>query len=465
MEKIEVEILEKHKNYMKLYQPNDLYWGIGIENETYLEFSKKLNIDKKFYTKNAKRERYSVNYFNSYKPNVYDTCISKLELEDKVPLLINANSFTKTDIKNQPMTTYTKDPKPNPLFSGKILFEFICEKDPYFKEEYMKSYIFDGDTIEFITQNFYKTNINDIILELNNTKSEFIYRLKKVFTENEIFKEYGDINICKTNYPFVSFMTNLNNCSIFNNMTYHFNFTLPSKLDNEAYIKDYKIFIESHKNSIHLIQWIEPILMAIYGSEDILSKVNPNLTPTSQRIAKSRYIGLGTYDTEIMAAGKILQIDANKNHLSDLDYWWFNKYYLESDYTREDLIGVDINFHKHRNHGIELRIFDYFDESKLFEVLEFCVLILDHSLTKKIESPAKNIYWNKFIYNILKDRNTKIDNEIKVLYEDIFDLKTTYDTIPEFYQKIHNKLLNKYENNGECYKRMIKNNKNCCEIL
>ena len=96
MEKIEVEILEKHKNYMKYYKPNDLYWGLGIENETYLEFSKKLDIDPtKFYTKNAKRERYSVNYFNSYKEGVYDTCISKLKLESSVPLLMNANSFSK----------------------------------------------------------------------------------------------------------------------------------------------------------------------------------------------------------------------------------------------------------------------------------------------------------------------------------------------------------------------------------
>jgi hypothetical protein len=44
------------------------------------------------------------------------------------------------------------------LFNGKILFDFIAEKDAYFKDEYMKSYIFDGDTIEFVTQNFYKTN-------------------------------------------------------------------------------------------------------------------------------------------------------------------------------------------------------------------------------------------------------------------------------------------------------------------
>jgi hypothetical protein len=256
-------------------------------------------------------------------------------------------------------------------------------------------------------------------------------------------------------------------------MTYHFNFTLPSQLNDKGYIQDYKLFIEQHKNAIHLIQWVEPLLIVIYGSGDIFSTVNPNLTPTSQRIAKSRYIGLGTYDTDKMTPGKILHIDANNNHLSNLDYWWFNKYNEISDYTREDLIGVDINFHKHKNHGIEIRIFDYFDESKLVSALEFCVLILDHSLVKgnMIESPVKNKLWNQFIVDILKDRNTLITEEIKVLYEDIFDFKTNFNTINEFYAKIHNKLLRKYEYSGECYKRMVGgvgngiDGLNCCCLI
>ena len=52
MEKIEVEILDKHRNYLQYYIPDDYYWGIGIENETYFEMSKLLEVDiKKFYTK------------------------------------------------------------------------------------------------------------------------------------------------------------------------------------------------------------------------------------------------------------------------------------------------------------------------------------------------------------------------------------------------------------------------------
>ena len=80
---IQVEALEKHQYYASKYIPNDIYWGIGIENEVYFEMSKPLEIDiKTFYTKNAKRERYSVNYFTSYRPGVYESCIYKLKLDE-----------------------------------------------------------------------------------------------------------------------------------------------------------------------------------------------------------------------------------------------------------------------------------------------------------------------------------------------------------------------------------------------
>ena len=32
----EIELLEKHKEYINQYKSNDFYWGVGIENECYL---------------------------------------------------------------------------------------------------------------------------------------------------------------------------------------------------------------------------------------------------------------------------------------------------------------------------------------------------------------------------------------------------------------------------------------------
>ena len=471
MDKIQVEILDKHRNYLQYYKADDIYWGLGIEHETYLEMSQKLIVNTQaFYTINAKKERYSVDYYKSYKPEVYDKSINYLlkseKLSNLIPLLLNSHSFNNTDCNNKSITTYSKNPQPNPEFNGKTLYEFICEKDSYFKDQYMKSYIFDGDTIEFINLNFYKKTIQDIIDELQHNKHEFISRLQKIFKEHHIFNQFGSIDFCKKNHPFVSFMTNFNNCSIFNNMTYHFNFTLPTKLNKDCYIENYPLFIEQHKNLINLIHWVEPLLISMYGSGDILATGNSNLSGTSQRVAKSRYIGLGTYDVDKMTPGKILQIESNNNHLSDMDYWWFNKYYEKSDYTKEDLIGVDINFHKHKNHGIELRIFDYFDESKLDEVFTFIVLLMDHSLSKKIKSPVRNKLWNEYVVDILNTRNANIDSSLLIFYKTIFEFKRDIKTTTELYTKIHHKLLKKYKYSGVCYQKMIRHTpQKICNIM
>ena len=31
-----MELLSKHVKYVDMYKPNQLYWGLGIENELYL---------------------------------------------------------------------------------------------------------------------------------------------------------------------------------------------------------------------------------------------------------------------------------------------------------------------------------------------------------------------------------------------------------------------------------------------
>lgn len=455
MDKIQVEILDKHRNYLRYYKPNDLFWGIGIENEVYLEMSKKLSVDKKFYEK-CDRERYSVDYYSSYKPDIYKNNIFLLNLPKTVPILINSHSFTKTDIKNQHQLTFEKIPKMNPKFSGETLIDFLSKLDPYFKDEYMKSFIFDGDSIEFISKKFYKVTISEVINELINNKKIFITKLKKIFNENKIFSEYGEVDICKENHPFVSFMTNLGQCSIFNNMTYHFNFTLPTKLDEKCNIADTKKFIEQHKNAIHLIQWVEPILISLYGSPDPFSEVNNKLTNSSQRCAKSRYIGIGTYDTKTMIPGKLLLIDSETNHLSNMSYWWYNRYYEYCSYKKEPRMGFDINFHKHKNHGIEIRIFDYFPESKLEFILEFCVLLFDYSLDYNVSSPIRNREWNDFTFKILIDKNFKLTEEIKMIYKKLFNLPhNSYSNCEELFNVIYSSLLSKYKN-GYCYNKMVK---------
>ena len=39
--------LDKHKRYKSKYGKDEIYWGICIENEMYLEFEKQINVSKK----------------------------------------------------------------------------------------------------------------------------------------------------------------------------------------------------------------------------------------------------------------------------------------------------------------------------------------------------------------------------------------------------------------------------------
>jgi hypothetical protein len=91
--------------------------------------------------------------------------------------------------------------------------------------------IYDGDTFEFTTVNFYKSNVRNVINELKQIKSVFLREINEklvkrgtIFTDKIIYPKY--------NYGFARFLTNINNLGICNNATYHINITLPTKLRN-----------------------------------------------------------------------------------------------------------------------------------------------------------------------------------------------------------------------------------------
>ena len=64
--------LEKHKKYETQYKLDDIFCGIGIENEVYLEFDKKVVTSRTFFISNHKRERYSIDYYSNYKKEYQD---------------------------------------------------------------------------------------------------------------------------------------------------------------------------------------------------------------------------------------------------------------------------------------------------------------------------------------------------------------------------------------------------------
>ena len=344
----------------------------------------------------------------------------------EIPLLLNSHSFQNCDICGNHRTLYTKENQLNPKYDGQKLIDFCFEKKSVLKENYNKNFLFDGDTIEFISLDFYNAKANDVFLELNNTKNMFVKNINTIFTENKIFNEYGNLQIIKNNYPFATHLTNINNYGMFNNGTIHINLTLPTYLNEHSEIADKKFFTMIHQKYIKYIQLLEPILIGIYGSPDIFSQVcsitdKNKFSGGSQRCSVSRYIGLGTYNADIMKSGKILTMNISDISFSKNDFWWYNKFHNESAYKKLSQIGMDINFNKHYNHGIEIRFFDHINDDQLKNVLTFLIylgdFILDNTnkkITDSIINPGNNEVWNYFTETVIrKGIDVKINENIK----------------------------------------------------
>ena len=453
---------DKHLKYKEHYKRNSIYWGLGIENELYLEFEKRLVKPKNDIFNKRRRERYSVDYYKNYKKNELDESL-KYYVDNiasnhvEIPLLLNSNSFTRTDKLNNSRTMYTKLCEPNPKFIGETLIETLQKDNNYFTDTINCNWLFDGDTIEINTLNFFNTTIQDVLDELNTTKNELVHNFNKSFESLQCFREYGKVKFIEHNYPFATYMTNINNISMFNNGTIHYNITLPTKLDKLCRIENYDKFINDHKKAIKIIQWLEPFLIAIYGSSDPFSQMEDYskkkyYSKSSQRCAISRYIGIGTYNSDDMCKGKILTKSIDEIICNKLDYWWFNEYYKENGYNKLTDIGIDINFNKHMNHGIELRFFENItDTSKIFESLEFIIYLMDYSLEndyiQMFENPIINKEWNQIVLNsMIYGKEYNLSKAEKDVYEKIFGMKINKTTIQDIFDEIFLHLILKYNN-------------------
>lgn len=454
---------EKHIKYYSSYKPNDLYWGIGIENETYLEISKKDYVYGNFF-KNQNPERYSVNYYKGYRKGWFNKAIDTIINKDtkyELPILINCHAFLKNDLSGEPITNYDKGSTVNKKFSGKTLFEYIQEKNKYFKDEYGLSYCFDGDTIEFMTLKYYKTTTIKVISELLFHKKHFLENLNKL---NLPIAENHSLVYPSTNHGFARFTTNMNNLAIFNNGTYHFNFTLPTMLNKDGLIKDFEAFEKKHAMAIRVIQVLEPFFIAKFGSCDPLSKSDlykRRFPRGSQRVAASRYISLGTFDTNRLKSGKQLQ-----GNRKVYETPWYNELYSQIHYEKSDTIGFDINFNKFKNHGIELRFFDYFPEKHLEEVLRFLVHLLDHSVALEfIESCITNKKYNSIVYKaILEGKDAMLTKEEVSWIHKFLQLHIKFKSrnIVDVYEQIYKYLKNTYKYNGACSSVMLEKPAICC---
>lgn len=451
---------DKHLKYKSAYKPNELYWGLGVEHETYIETSKLKQVSLKELKENRKQERYCVNYYSVYNTESLDLAQNGLFTEDDkilIPILINSHTFQKTDINGEHKTTYERLPKPNTKFNGQTLHDWMKKENPdVFLEDYEKTYTFDGDTIEFMTQQFYKATIRSVVDELITSERDFM-RAFNSLPRDGLLKAYGPFRIAQQNYPFASYLTNLKNNAMFNNGTIHINITLPTMLNDKAEIADMPLFIEQHRNYARVFQWISPLLLAKYGAYDPLCESKTNgerYSAGSQRVAVSRYIGLGTYDTDNMEPGKILTRGRDK--LVDID--WYESFHKKVDYKFLDDLGMDINFNKHFCHGLEFRIFESIPYDDITDILMILVHLADFSLSKTVSNPKKSKVWHKIAENCVHNgKGYYIDVPEQNELLSIFDISHTskepiciidlLDIIIEF-------IFSRYKD-GVCVKYMI----------
>lgn len=416
---------EKHNKYNEFYNninnKDTVYWGLGIENESYLMFKKLLSTTKNLMVKNHKPERYSVNYYRNYNHDILYRTLLNLPDIMQLPIYINGYLFQNADINGEHKTIYSKDKYINEKFNGTTIHEYMLNKSPKYKKLFEKNMVFDGDTFEFTTFNFYKTNVLNIINELKLIKSEFIKEVNHHLVGKGIFKD--NIIFPPLNYGFVRFNSNINNLGICNSGTYHINITLPTSLDVNGDILYPERFKKIHMNAIRAIQWVEPLLVCIYGTPDILSQYNNDYCKGSLRLMMSRYIGMGTYDTKTAIKGKLLN-DAEQPY-------YFKDLHINSPYFPPERIGYDINYNKFKKHGIELRIFDYFPEEYLEDVINFLLLVCTHSTTTNINEPLNDIIWDSTAIEAIKNgKSAHISKHyIDTLYN-IFKVKKEQEPKP-----------------------------------
>jgi hypothetical protein len=436
--------LPKHHKYQTSYKKNEVYWGLGVEHETYLETSKLKKVTLKELKENQKAERYCVDYLTVYTKDLMLKALDGLFEEDKpilIPILANSHTFQKTDLNGEHMTTYTRIPKPNPNFNGQTLFDWLCKENPdIFRDEYDKSFIFDGDTIEFMTQKFYKATVYEVMHELRAIEKDFIKGLNCLPREG-ILKTYAPFKIIQENYPFASYLTNLKNNAMFNNGTIHINVTLPTRLDVDGKIADFVKFTEDHRKLAKALQWMSPIMIAKYGAYDPLCESKyggEKYAAGSQRLAVSRYIGLGSFDTDEMPLGKILTVPVKS--LKNID--WYYEFHKKADYKFLDEIGLDINFNKHYSHGLEFRILESLPYEDINNILDTIIYLADFSADVQLINPKKSSLWHKITEKcVLDGKGYKMDvyeqNELFTIFKCMYDAKEpqlasdVYDLIAE----------------------------------
>lgn len=397
---IPLQNLPKHARYRTMYRRFGFFWGLGVEHETYVQSSQTRTV-RAFDTAAMRAERYSVAYYSAYKPESLSAALSDVLVAAgsaglTVPVILNSHSFTDCDLFGEHATTYERVPKPNPRYAGKTLFDWAREYSVWLRDEYGRVFMWDGDTVEFVTQRFYCARVDDVMAELQEGEDRFVRELNALPRQG-VLVAYGPLRLtAPVNPGWATHLTNPRGVSMFNNGTIHINITLPTRLGWNRRPLWPRHFREEHRRLARLVQWLEPLWIAAHGSPDPFSEcatVGGQFAAGSQRLAVSRYIGVGTFDTETMPVGKILQVPRLAGQFP-----WYDWQVASSGYAPLDVIGLDLNYNKHWAHGLEIRFLDQLPMADLRTIMLQMVVLMDIAREGWVVSnPVRSAEWQRAV--------------------------------------------------------------------
>lgn len=338
-----------------------------------------------------------MSYYRAYKAAALTAALAKVVADVSggltVPVLMNCHSLMDCDVFGEHALTYEREPKANPRYAGKTMYEWASEHNPWLRDELGRVFMWDGDTVEFMTQDFYCATVERVMRELVTGRNRFVAEMNRL-PRAGVLAGYGPLRLASpVNEPWATYLTNQRGVAMFNNGTIHINITLPTRLGWNRRPLCWRSFLEGHRRLARLIQWMEPLWVAVYGSGDpFAARGLGRFAAGSQRLAVSRYIGLGTFDTDTMPQGKILQLP--REPLGPLP--WYDWLHARTDYEPMDVIGLDLNFYKHHCHGLELRFFDQMDDASLRAVMEDLVTLMDIAQSSPtIPNPRGDVRWQR----------------------------------------------------------------------
>jgi hypothetical protein len=399
-------------------------------------------------------ERYSVDYYTAYRPEHLKKALATVMEAGPltVPILMNGHSLTSCDLACEHATTYERVPKPNPRFT-RALFDWACQYSQWLGDQVGRVFMWDGDTVEFMTQRFYRATVDEVMDELITGEKRFVEELARLPKEG-VIAEYGPLRLVPRNEPWAMYLTNPRNVAMFNNGTIHINVTLPTRLGWNRKPLWPADFLEGHRRLARLVQWFEPLWIAAYGSPDPFASTSSGFAAGSQRLAVSRYIGVGTYDTDTMPEGKILQL--KKADLGPLP--WYRE---DTAYQPLDVIGLDINFNKHWAHGLELRFFDQMPMAELDTVLRQVVALMDvaRASATAIADPRRSVEWQRMAAAAIYDDWIVEPAEINLLCS-VVGVDGSHKE-PMRAATALRLIMNKIPA-GFCIQRMVEGRRGCC---